>query len=438
MYETQIDLFESSRDSENIPLPHKLRPQHSNDFVGYSGLLKRYPFLENIRKNIKLPSFIIHGPPGSGKTTLANLIVKGSDYLFHSFSAVLGSVVELKKIMENARKLALMGKKSIIFVDEIHRFNKAQQDALLKGVEEGDFTLIGATTENPKYTLNGAILSRVSLVELSKISDNELLTILQKISTKEYPDLMLNPDSKELFLAIIHASDGDARRAINFLELILNRYQVAINKIDSIDLDEIKKNILLNSREYDRDHNRHYDVISAFIKSMRGSNPDAAILWLAVMLDGGEDPLFIARRLIIFASEDIGNADPTALILATSTLEAVKNIGMPEGRINLAQAVTYLSSTVKSNASYLAINKAIKFVENNSTLEVPSHLRSLSKRYKYPHDYPNHFVQQNYFDEEIVSTDDRRESKLPSFYQPKDVGREKIFKERLLALWRNR
>ncbi|MBF0297658.1 MAG: replication-associated recombination protein A [Oligoflexia bacterium] len=447
--EMQIDLFSNiTHDTEDIdnkdidnkgiiektikndeisPLAFTARPKSKTEFVGYELLLKKFPFL----KLSNLPSFVIYGPPGTGKTTLANLIALERKLHFYPFSAVLGSVVELKKIMEEARLITLRsGKMPLIFIDEIQRFNKDQQDALLPGVEAGNFILVGATTENPKYSLNNALISRLNFVELKKLNDSDLLSILKNVTIKQkYPNFPV-----EILKLIVESADGDARRALNFLEIIF-KSNIGIDSSKHYDLQEIKTTILKNNRTYDKDQNRHYDVISAFIKSMRGSDPDSALLWFAVMLDGGEDPLFIARRMIIFASEDIGNADPMALILATSTLEAVKNIGMPEARINLAQAVTYLASTFKSNANYVGINEAMKFVEEHSTIEVPNNIKTHPQNYKYPHNFPQHFVKENYngFSNKINEGDS---FSFPNFYRPTEFGREKFLKERLDNLWR--
>ena len=399
----------SSRNSK--PLAFSSRPTNLNHFYGQEHIWSKHPFL----KEKNLPSLILWGPPGSGKTTLSHILANSSHQKLFHFNAVLGGVNDLKKIIQQTQDLkSFHHKDSIIFIDEIHRFNKAQQDALLPYVEKGEFTLIGATTENPKVSVNRALISRLHLVELKKLENEDIFKIVSHINTKEE----FNFENKILKL-ISDSSGGDARMALNILE------SCSYSSFDSENsLEELQERILEQSRQYDKSGDRHYDVISAFIKSMRGSDPDAALLWLAVMLDGGEDPVFIARRLIIFASEDIGNADPTALILSTSTLEAVKNIGMPEARINLAQTTTYLASTEKSNASYNGINEAMEYVKNHSTITVPDHLKNSppknSKAYEYPHAFSYPFSKQNYSSE-----------KLPNFYQPKNFGREKALKERL-------
>ena len=393
----------------HTPLASRARPEHISGFKGHGYLFERYPFLKG-----NLPSVVLWGPPGNGKTTLAKLLVQEEKGELHPFNAVLGGVGELRKVIQIALGRE-SGKKQVIFIDEIHRFNKAQQDALLPYVEAGDFTLIGATTENPRVALNGSLLSRLQIVELMALEASCIEEILHNACEKFF----LKAEKNTLSLIASYCG-GDARKALNILESIQGT---------SLSPAEVKKLIADNARAFDRNQDRHYDVISAFIKSMRGSDPHAACLWLAVMIDGGEDPVFIARRLVVFASEDVGNADPTALILARSVLSGVMRIGMPEGRILLAQATTYLASTVKSNRSYQAIDEALKYVKERATLEVPSHLKNnplFREKYRYPHDYPDGFVRQSYTEEEI-----------PSFYRPVDRGREKWLKERLESLQRH-
>lgn len=394
------------------PLAHEVRPQSLENFYGQEHLLNQ-PLL----KQAKLSSLILWGPPGCGKTTLAHILAKKYQYELYPFSAVLGGLAELRKtIQEILEQRRMFQKESVLFIDEIHRFNKAQQDALLPHVEKGDFIFIGATTENPRVSVNRALLSRLQTLELKLLSKDHVLSILQQalkqVQKKVSPDI-LN------FLA--EFSSGDARRALNFLEL-------ALNQGADVDLEQLKPLIQSNSRLYDKNLDRHYDVISAYIKSMRGSDPHAALLWLAVMLEGGEDPVFIARRLVIFASEDVGNADPRALSLAVSCLHTVQLIGMPEARISLAQATTYLASTLKSNAAYKAIDEALEYVRSHPSLDTPDHLKNYppqgTKPYLYPHNYPEHFVDQNYTQETI-----------PKFYRPTEQGQEKFLKERLEKLW---
>lgn len=420
----QAGLFGSSSNESSSnngaakrPLAFLARPESLESYIGQTHLFKRYPFLTG--NNI--PSIILWGPPGTGKTTLAHILAKRSGLEFYRFNAVLGGIADLKKLIASAHEMRQMfAKESLIFIDEIHRFNKAQQDALLPHVEAGDFTLIGATTENPRSSVNRALLSRLQVVELNRLSSEEVLTILDSASKK----FSINtPDQALEFIA--DYSRGDARTALNILDLV-KRQNAEVNA-KPLTLKQIQKLILENSRDYDKNKDRHYDVISAFIKSMRGSDPNAALLWLAVMLDGGEDPVFIARRLVVFASEDVGNAEPMGLTIATSALTAVASIGMPEARINLAQAVTFLASAKKSNAAYLGINQALDYVQSHSTTEVPDHLRNHHKEndnYKYPHNFENAFVKQDY-----------TISKIPKFYLPKEIGKEREIKAHLEALW---
>lgn len=415
MDHSQYSLFQSSEAApiKNglSPLPHRLRPTQFSEFLGHEELFKKYHYLNSAH----FPSLILFGPSGTGKTTLARLLAKNSKKQFFTFNAVLGGVQDLKKIISQSLEIKSQRQEdSLIFIDEIHRFNKAQQDALLPYIEEGAFIFIGATTENPRVSVNKALLSRVQIIELKKLTPQTLKKILHQSLQK----IEKNLDEKIIQL-ISDYSDGDARIALNNLETVL--------ECNSPSLLEVKELIIENARAFDRGGNRHYDVISAFIKSMRGSDPQAAILWLAVMLDGGEDPVFIARRLVIFASEDVGNADPTALGLAMNALNAVSQIGMPEARILLAQATTYLASTFKSNASYLAINEALAFVSGQSTIEVPTHLKNFpppeAPPYQYPHNFPGNFVKQIYSPYNELN-----------FYRPTSNGKEDGIKKRLDSL----
>ncbi|MET0087122.1 MAG: replication-associated recombination protein A [Sedimenticola sp.] len=410
MFEQEDDVTRSS------PLAYKLRPRNRAEFIGLEGLQGRYPFL----RSAKPTSMVIFGPPGSGKTSLAHALCASEEIEFLPFSAVLSGIPELKRLFQVAQDATDLHQRTpVIFIDEIHRFNKAQQDALLPYVESGRFVLIGATTENPRSSINKALLSRLHVVELQAMDFDDTLQILQSAAGKLETDLSTN--EAEL---IAEYSGGDARKAIGNLELALK-----LKATDQFSIPAFKKIILENARAYDRNKDRHYDVISAYIKSLRGSDPDAALLWLAVMLDGGEDPVFIARRLVIFASEDVGNADINGLTMANNALNVVSNIGMPEARITLGQATTYLASTVKSNAAYKAINEALAYVQENSTIDVPEHLKNFPAKnhpvkYQYPHDFPENWVKQQYSPEET-----------PQFYKPKDIGVEKNIRNRLETLW---
>lgn len=412
--DNQIGLFESPNiEKNNQPLAFRLRPKSLQDFMGQTKIKSR---LKSINFN-DLPHIIFWGPPGCGKTTLANILASESKLELFPFNAVLGGVNELRKIIASALDLKqLQGIKSIIFIDEIHRFNKAQQDALLPYLERGDFALFGATTEYPQTTLNKAILSRVQTWPLESLDAQDLKAILLK--AKKGSGLEVGDEVIEY---ISKYSNGDARSALNQFELL----EGIKDKLATYSLEDIKREIFTDNRSYDKNSDRHYDVISAFIKSLRGSDVNAAIVWLAVMLDGGEDPEFIARRLIISASEDVGNADPRAFQMATSAHYSIKNIGMPEARIILAQTTTYIANAPKSNASYLSIDKALAYVRENPTIEVPTHLRNQhpdKRNYKYSHSYPKHWVEQDYLNSPEQDI---------SFYESSNLGYEKLQSENL-------
>lgn len=416
------------------PLAERIRPQTIKEFEGQHKLLSKNSLLSNAIKSGNLFSMVFWGPPGSGKTTLAKLIAKNSNYDFYELSAVSSGVKDLREILKKGKEQTLLNKPVLLFIDEIHRFNKSQQDSLLHGVEQGIVTLIGATTENPSFEVISALLSRCRVISLTKHSEEDLNLILENavsndivISQKEFE---INPIAKKL---LIKSAGGDARKMLNTFELafsLLNESDTECNE------SHIQNALQDKSILYDKDGDYHYDVISAFIKSVRGSDPDASIYWLAIMLEGGEKPEFIARRLIILASEDIGNAEPYALSLANATFDAVHKIGLPESAYVLAQATTYLASLPKSNASTNAIINAKNFIKENGTGSVPLHLRNAvkglmkdlgyGKNYKYPHSYPRGYVEENYFPEEIKVK--------PNFYKPKEIGREKFLKERLSSL----
>lgn len=385
----QLDAF--NFDSENDPpLAAKLRPKSLEDFFGQ---LKIRPQLEKL---ISHPRHVIFwGPPGTGKTTLAHLISGQIARELHVFSAVTQGIPELKKLIaEMLDRKKQFGKESILFIDEIHRFNKSQQDALLPYLENGDFLFIGATTEYPHTSLNKALISRVSLIELKQLEVNDLKEILHRgVADLNRPELNTYVDE------LSKLSNGDARFALNQLA----RLQ-AFNESELEDRENVLKELFEHARQYDRNANRHYDVISSFIKSIRGSDPQAALLYLAIMLDGGEAPDFIARRLMILASEDVGLANSQALQVTANAHYVTKQIGMPEARITLAHATIFMALSPKSNSAYMGIDAALSFVKENPTIEVPGHLSSVGmekKNYKYPHSYPGNWVDQRYLPKDV-------------------------------------
>jgi putative ATPase len=426
----------SKPDIPQVPLAERIRPRTLEEFRGQESLLGKDRPLRLMIENDTLSSIILWGPPGSGKTTVAKIVARHTNADFHQINAVSSGVKDIRSTIEIAERNKNLNKRTILFIDEIHRFNKAQQDALLNSVETGLITLIGATTENPSFEVIPALRSRARTYVLEELSKDDLESIIKTALEKDSFLSQLNIELKdEDFL--IYLSGGDARTLLNVLEASviheINSDPIVITKEILEDIVQ-KKNIT-----YDKGGEEHYNVISAFIKSVRGSDPDAALYWLARMLEGGEDPLFIARRLVILASEDIGNASPNGLVLAEAAFGAVDKIGMPEARIILAQCTTYLASSPKSNASYLGIEKAMGEVKNKPLYAVPLHLRNAptklmkqigyGKEYKYPHDFDNDFVVENYLPEELKDS---------QFYFPGVNGQEKNLKERLKFLWKGK
>ena len=417
------------------PLPERLRPRTLDQYVGQRHLVGGGCVLRRMIKSGNLSSFILWGPPGVGKTTLAHIIASTLDREFFTLSAVSAGVKEVREVFEKAGRSSLFNQKGapILFIDEIHRFNKAQQDALLGAVENGTIVLIGATTENPSFEVITPLLSRCQVFVLKSLEKEDLQVLLDR-ALKE--DVLLKEKKIKVVEteALMRYSGGDARKLLNVLEIVVDAQ--AGKKQVLIDNATVTASIQENMAIYDKDGEMHYDIISAFIKSIRGSDPNAAIYYLARMIDGGEDPLFIARRLCLSASEDVGLANPNALLLANACFEVVSKIGMPEGRIPLAETTVYLASSPKSNGSYMAIEKALAFVKETGNLPVPLPIRNAptklmeelgySDGYKYAHDYPGHFADMEFLPEQIKGT---------VFYQPQQNRHEDVLRAYLEACW---
>lgn len=418
-------------ENEYAPLSYRMRPQNFEEFLGADEVIGENSFLRRAISKGYLPSLIIYGPPGSGKTTLSLLLAKVVNAEFIELNAAIIGVQDLKEALYRARRnLELYKKKTVIFLDEIHHFNKLQQDVLLPFVEKGTIILIGATTENPFFTLNTTLLSRCRIIELKPLSEESIKKILEIAIKDEKRGLgKLNVEiSDDALEEIVRFSNGDARVALNTLELASFIAIPSENGRIKINLDIVKEVIGKRIFRYDQRGDEHYHTISAFIKSIRGSDPDAALYYLAKMLLSGEDPRFIARRLIIHAAEDIGMADPFALVIAQAAAYAVEVVGMPEARIPLAEATLYLATAPKSNSVIISIDKAMKYIEEHGTSLIPAHLRGNSPDYLYPHDFVGHFVKQRYLPEGVDEI----------FYTPTEQGREKIVKARLKRLWEER
>lgn len=420
----------------STPLAERLRPHTLDDFIGQEHLIGKNGALLKTLKNNLIPSLIFWGPPGVGKTTLANIIAKQLERPFYTLSAINSGVKDVREVINKAKSLGLFGQNvPILFIDEIHRFSKSQQDSLLNAVEKGIVTLVGATTENPSFEVIPALLSRCQVYVLEHFNKNHLLQLLEKAINTDKQFKQKNIQLKESD-ALFRISGGDGRKLLNIFELVVNsQTSKEIIITNELVLQSAQENIAL----YDKNGEQHYDIISAYIKSVRGSDPNAAVYWLARMLEGGEDIKFIARRLIILASEDIGNANPSALIMANNCFQAITNVGMPESRIILSQTTIYLACSPKSNASYLAINKAQELVNEKGSLSVPLELRNsptklmkdldYGKNYLYAHDFENNFVNLDFLPDDISGT---------TLYSPGNNERELKFKNYLSSIWKDK
>lgn len=437
---TDTTLFSSSTNLP--PLAARMRPSELNHYAGQKHLVAEGKFIQNMINSKALFSLVLWGPPGTGKTTLARIIAKNVDAIFYEISAVSASVKDVREIIRKATTHQQMGKKTLMFIDEIHRFNKSQQDALLHAVENGEIVMIGATTENPSFEVISPLLSRCRILKLQSLEPENLNDLIDRALTE---DIVLSKYSIDLPTEVrnflIMSSGGDARKMFNTLDITVQlvRGKNMASTSFAITKEDIQSALQERALLYDKDGDYHYDTISAFIKSVRGSDPDAAVYWMTVMIEGGEDPLFIARRLIILASEDIGNADPQGLVIANAGFQAVKAIGLPEGAIVLAQVTTFLASSPKSNAAYMALNKARSSIRDTGFQSIPLHLRNAPTNamkqfqyglgYQYPHDNEDGFANQDYMPEQRPDV---------NLYEPKKIGYEKFIYDRLIKCWPKR
>lgn len=419
----------------NKPLAERLRPQTLDEYIGQSHLVGEDGVFRKFLSTGNTPSFILWGPPGVGKTTLARLVANHLNRPFYTLSAVTAGVKEVRDVIESARKQSLFNQRSaFLFIDEIHRFNKSQQDSLLGAVEQGVITLIGATTENPSFEVISPLLSRCQVYILRSMNDEELSTLLHRAVTTD-EELKARNVRVEQTEALFRFSGGDARKLLNILDIVVGATEGKVTITDQYVTDCLQQNIAL----YDKKGEQHYDVISAFIKSVRGSDPNAAIYYLARMIEGGEDPKFIARRLVILAAEDIGLANPNALLIANAAFDAISNIGMPEGRIPLAEATLYLATSPKSNSAYMAIDKALSFIRKDGNRPVPLNIRNAPTQlmeeigygagYKYSHDHPGNFAYQEFMPEGLEHK---------KFYEPGGNAKEQTIANYISNCWKDK